>query len=100
TISYTPRLLSAAEPLATQKSRCFMAPPWFSYPSSPEISVVIISHPRNCHQCHAIITVSTYFNHAQRQATKDAGTIAGLDVLRVINEPTTAAALAYGLDLA
>ncbi|KAL8293450.1 hypothetical protein RQP46_000151 [Phenoliferia psychrophenolica] len=46
---------------------------------------------------HAVITVPAYFNDSQRQATKDAGTIAGLDVLRVINEPT-AAALAYGLD--
>lgn len=46
---------------------------------------------------HAVITVPAYFNDAQRRATKDAGTIAGLDVLRVINEPT-AAAMAYGLD--
>jgi len=46
---------------------------------------------------HAVITVPAYFNDAQRQATKDAGTIAGLDVLRIINEPT-AAAIAYGLD--
>ncbi|KAF7789944.1 hypothetical protein EIP86_000892 [Pleurotus ostreatoroseus] len=46
---------------------------------------------------HAVVTVPAYFNDAQRQATKDAGQIAGLDVLRVINEPT-AAALAYGLD--
>ncbi|KAG8955596.1 70-kilodalton heat shock protein [Tulasnella sp. 424] len=46
---------------------------------------------------NAVITVPAYFNDAQRQATKDAGTIAGLNVLRVINEPT-AAALAYGLD--
>ena len=45
----------------------------------------------------AVITVPAYFNHAQRQATKDAGKIAGLDVKRIINEPT-AAALAYGLD--
>ncbi|PIM96413.1 Heat shock protein 70 [Candidatus Hodgkinia cicadicola] len=45
----------------------------------------------------AVITVPAYFNDAQRQATKDAGNIAGLDVLRIINEPT-AAALAYGLD--
>src|SRR5512146_2934045 len=45
----------------------------------------------------AVITVPAYFNDSQRQATKDAGTIAGLEVLRVINEPT-AAALAYGLD--
>jgi molecular chaperone DnaK len=46
---------------------------------------------------HAVITVPAYFNDAQRQATKDAGMISGLEVLRVINEPT-AAALAYGLD--
>eukprot|EP00808_Paulinella_micropora_P008553 g77244.t1 len=46
---------------------------------------------------HAVITVPAYFNDAQRQATKDAGAIAGLNVLRIINEPT-AAALAYGLD--
>ena len=47
----------------------------------------------------AVITVPAYFNDAQRQATKDAGKIAGLEVLRIINEPT-AAALAYGLDKA
>ncbi|KAE8149517.1 putative ER Hsp70 chaperone BiP [Aspergillus avenaceus] len=46
---------------------------------------------------HAVVTVPAYFNDAQRQATKDAGTIAGLNVLRVVNEPT-AAAIAYGLD--
>jgi heat shock protein 1/8 len=46
---------------------------------------------------NAVITVPAYFNDAQRQATKDAGAIAGLNVLRIINEPT-AAALAYGLD--
>ena len=45
----------------------------------------------------AVITVPAYFNDAQRQATKDAGAIAGLNVLRIINEPT-AAALAYGFD--
>ena len=45
----------------------------------------------------AVITVPAYFNDAQRQATKDAGQIAGLDVKRIVNEPT-AAALAYGLD--
>jgi molecular chaperone DnaK len=45
----------------------------------------------------AVITVPAYFNDAQRQATKDAGTIAGLNVMRIINEPT-AASLAYGLD--
>ena len=47
----------------------------------------------------AVITVPAYFNDQQRQATKDAGKIAGLEVLRIINEPT-AAALAYGLDRA
>ncbi|PFH49300.1 hypothetical protein AMATHDRAFT_63428 [Amanita thiersii Skay4041] len=46
---------------------------------------------------HAVVTVPAYFNDAQRQATKDAGTIAGLNVLRIINEPT-AAAIAYGLN--
>merc|ERR1712078_603231 len=46
---------------------------------------------------HAVITVPAYFNDAQRQSTKDAGTISGLEVLRIINEPT-AAAIAYGLD--
>ena len=45
----------------------------------------------------AVITVPAYFNDSQRQATKDAGRIAGLNVLRIINEPT-AASLAYGLD--
>merc|ERR1711870_139578 len=49
------------------------------------------------HSCQAVITVPAYFNDAQRQATKDAGKIAGLDVLRIINEPT-AAALAFGMD--
>ena len=47
----------------------------------------------------AVITVPAYFNDNQRQATKDAGAIAGLEVVRIINEPT-AAALAYGLDKA
>ncbi|MCH0629684.1 molecular chaperone DnaK [Kocuria palustris] len=46
---------------------------------------------------HAVVTVPAYFNDAQRQATKDAGTIAGLNVMRIVNEPT-AAAIAYGLD--
>ncbi len=46
---------------------------------------------------NAVITVPAYFNDSQRQATKDAGKISGLNVLRVINEPT-AAALAYGMD--
>ena len=46
---------------------------------------------------NAVVTVPAYFNDSQRQATKDAGTIAGLNVQRIINEPT-AAAIAYGLD--
>merc|ERR1711885_59194 len=46
---------------------------------------------------HSVITVPAYFNDAQRQSTKDAGTISGMNVLRIINEPT-AAAIAYGLD--
>lgn len=46
---------------------------------------------------NVVVTVPAYFNDSQRQATKDAGTIAGLNVLRIINEPT-AAAIAYGLD--
>merc|ERR1719218_450036 len=46
---------------------------------------------------HSVITVPAYFNDAQRQATKDAGTISGMNVLRILNEPT-AAAIAYGLD--
>jgi len=45
---------------------------------------------------HAVVTVPAYFNDQQRQATKDAGVIAGLNIIRVVNEPT-AAALAYGL---
>jgi len=45
----------------------------------------------------AVVTVPAYFNDAQRQATKDAGTISGMNILRIINEPT-AAAIAYGLD--
>ena len=50
------------------------------------------------HSCNkAVITVPAYFNDSQRQATKDAGVISGLEVLRIINEPT-AAAIAYGLD--
>jgi molecular chaperone DnaK len=72
--------------------------------SPPEISAMILRKLREAAEAHlgekvtqAVITVPAYFNDSQRQATKDAGTIAGLDVLRIINEPT-AAALAYGLD--
>ncbi|MBI2682513.1 MAG: Fe-S protein assembly chaperone HscA [Acidobacteriales bacterium] len=72
--------------------------------SPPEISATILRQlKRNAERffgapvTQAVITVPAYFNDAQRQATKDAGRIAGLDVLRLVNEPT-AAALAYGLD--
>jgi heat shock protein 1/8 len=58
-----------------------------------EVAEVYLGHPVK----KAVITVPAYFNDAQRQATKDAGTIAGLEVLRIINEPT-ASALCYGLD--
>ena len=72
--------------------------------SPPEISAMILQKLKAAAEDHlgekvteAVITVPAYFNDAQRQATKDAGRIAGLNVLRIINEPT-AAALAYGLD--
>jgi Fe-S protein assembly chaperone HscA len=69
----------------------------------PEISAFILRELKNWAEAHfgetvdrAVITVPAYFNDAQRQATKDAGKIAGLEVVRLVNEPT-AAALAYGL---
>jgi molecular chaperone DnaK len=72
--------------------------------SPQQISAFILGKMKEAAEAHlgekvekAVITVPAYFNDAQRQATKDAGRIAGLDVLRIINEPT-AAALAYGLD--
>src|SRR5205814_1001725 len=72
--------------------------------SPPEISAMILQRMKKAAEDYlgeavtdAVITVPAYFNDAQRQATKDAGKIAGLNVLRIINEPT-AAALAYGLD--
>jgi molecular chaperone DnaK len=72
--------------------------------SPPEISALILQKLKQAAEDYlgekvtdAVITVPAYFNDAQRQATKDAGKIAGLNVLRIINEPT-AAALAYGLD--
>ena len=72
--------------------------------SPPEISAMILSKIRTDAEAYtgeaitqAVITVPAYFNDSQRNATKDAGKIAGLDVLRIINEPT-ASALAYGLD--
>jgi len=70
----------------------------------PEISAIILQYMKKAAEDYlgeavteAVITVPAYFNDAQRQATKDAGRIAGLDVKRIINEPT-AASLAYGLD--
>ena len=72
--------------------------------SPPEISAVILQKMRQTAEDYlghkveqAVITTPAYFNDSQRQATKDAGKIAGIEVLRIINEPT-AAALAYGLD--
>jgi molecular chaperone DnaK len=72
--------------------------------SPPEMSAMILQYLRQAAESYlgekvtqAVITVPAYFNDSQRQATKDAGRIAGLDVLRIINEPT-ASSLAYGLD--
>ena len=72
--------------------------------SPEEISAMILTKMKEIAEAYlnekvtdAVITVPAYFNDSQRQATKDAGTISGLNVLRVINEPT-AAAIAYGLD--
>src|SRR2546426_10148550 len=72
--------------------------------SPPEISSMILQKMKQAAEeylgqkvTQAVITVPAYFNDSQRQATKDAGKIAGLEVLRIVNEPT-AAALAYGLD--
>ena len=72
--------------------------------SPEEISAMVLGKMRSIASeflskkvTHAVVTCPAYFNDAQRQATKDAGTIAGLNVLRILNEPT-AAAIAYGMD--
>lgn len=72
--------------------------------AAEEISAMVLGKMRDIAEAYlgkkitnAVVTVPAYFNDAQRQATKDAGTIAGLNVMRIINEPT-AAAIAYGLD--
>jgi molecular chaperone DnaK len=72
--------------------------------SPPELSAILLRHLKQMAEDYlgaevgdAVITVPAYFNDAQRQATKDAGRIAGLNVLRILNEPT-AASLAYGMD--
>ena len=70
----------------------------------PEISAFILRELKSWAENYfkepvdrAVITVPAYFNDAQRQATRDAGRIAGLEVLRLVNEPTAAALVAYGL---
>jgi len=72
--------------------------------AAEEISAMVLNKMKDIAEAylgkkvtHAVVTVPAYFNDAQRQATKDAGTISGLNVMRIINEPT-AAAIAYGLD--
>ena len=79
---------------------------WVLHSFHEEIEVMVIEFVNQPVDCflpnfqtvnNAVVTVPAYFNDSQRQATKDAGTISGLNVLRIINEPT-AAAIAYGLD--
>merc|ERR1719370_16508 len=72
--------------------------------AAEEISAMVLTKMKNIAEdflgktvTHAVVTVPAYFDDSQRQSTKDAGTIAGLTVMRIINEPT-AAAIAYGMD--
>ncbi len=95
TLSYTTKSGRAGDVVVTMGDRDY---------SPPEISAMVLQKLKADAEARlgesvsqAVITVPAYFNDSQRQATKDAGSIAGLDVLRIINEPT-AAALAYGLD--
>jgi molecular chaperone DnaK len=96
-----PRIPYTALPAENGDVRVMMDEKEFS---PPEISAMILSKIKRDAEAYlgetvtqAVITVPAYFNDAQRNATKDAGKIAGLDVLRIINEPT-ASSLAYGLD--
>ncbi|KAL5099649.1 hypothetical protein RYX36_003976 [Vicia faba] len=110
---------SATNPLTTVKSNfpssitvthCFLHPKQHrlhslhSNPSPSQISAFVLTKTKETAEAYhgksiskAVVTVPAYFNDAQRQATKDAGRIAGLDVQRIINEPT-AAALSYGMN--
>jgi molecular chaperone DnaK len=90
--------------VADEKNDAWVKPEGYDRMSPPEISSFILISMKEIAEAYlghevteAIITVPAYFDDAQRQATKDAGRIAGLDIKRIINEPT-AAALTYGLD--
>src|SRR5690606_19527320 len=102
TVEKDKRLVPYKNDKADNGDACVEAQGKKYYPS--QISTMVPQKMKETAECYlgekvekAVITVPAYFNDAQRQATKDAGKIAGLEVLRIINEPT-AAALAYGLD--